>query len=300
MSRDHSPPHAPPVVRSFHHADSGTWSHVVVDPATRAAAIIDPVLDFDLPSGRIRTDSAQRILEYADTANLRVEWLLETHAHADHLTAGAWLRERTGAKLGVGSGIIEVQKTFKRLLDLGDDFAVDGSAFDRLFDDGETFALGALDVRVIATPGHTSDSVSYLAGDAVFVGDTLFAPRAGTARCDFPGGDAATLHRSITRLFALPDATRVFLCHDYPAADATPLAEVALEAQRHTNAHVGNAASESAFVELRTRRDATLAVPRLLWPAIQFNLRGGRLPRDGAYFKLPVAFADDGARKSSR
>ena len=293
MSLDPMPPPTAPVVRSFHHADSGTWSHVVVDPATRVAAIVDPVLDFDLASGRIRSDSAQRILEYVATANLRVAWLLETHAHADHLTAGAWLRERTGAKLGVGAGIVEVQKTFKRLLDLGDDFDTTGAVFDRLFDDGDTFALGALDMRVIATPGHTSDSVSYLAADAVFVGDTLFAPHAGTARCDFPGGDAATLHRSITRLFALPDATRVFLCHDYPAADATPIGEVALDAQKRSNAHVGGGATEAAFVALRTGRDATLAVPKLLWPAIQFNLRGGRLPREGAFFKLPVAFVDD-------
>jgi glyoxylase-like metal-dependent hydrolase (beta-lactamase superfamily II) len=284
-----------PVVRSFHHAESGTWSHVIVDPATRDAAIVDPVLDFDLPSGLIRTTSAQRMLEYVDTAGLRVEWILETHAHADHVSACAWLRERTGAKVGVGAGIVEVQKTFKRLLDLGDDFPVDGSPFDRLFADGETFAIGTLEVRVIATPGHTSDSVSYLAGDAVFVGDTLFAPAAGTARCDFPGGDAATLHRSIMRLYGLPESTRVFLCHDYPAADAAPIAECALVTQREGNIHVSAATAEAEYVALRSTRDATLAIPKLLWPALQINLRGGRLPSagDGArpYLKLPVAFA---------
>ena len=284
-----------PVVRSFHHAESGTWSHVVVDPATRNAAIIDPVLDFDISSGLLRTTSAQRMLEYVDTAALRVEWILETHAHADHVSACAWLHDRTGAKVGVGAGIVEVQKTFRRLLDLGDDFPVDGSPFDRLFADGETFALGALDVRVIATPGHTSDSVSYLAGDAVFVGDTLFAPTAGTARCDFPGGDAATLHRSIMRLYGLPEATRVFLCHDYPAADSAPVAECVLAHQRDGNIHVRSATGEDEYVALRSKRDATLAIPKLLWPALQINLRGGRLPpaRDGArpYLKLPVAFA---------
>ncbi|MET0231237.1 MAG: MBL fold metallo-hydrolase [Rhodanobacteraceae bacterium] len=286
---------AAPVVRSFHHGESGTWSHVVVDPATRSAAIVDPVLDFDLPSGLIRTTSAQRILEYVDTAGLRVEWILETHAHADHVSACAWLRERTSARVGVGAGIVEVQKTFRRLLDLGEDFPVDGSPFDRLFVDGETFAIGALDVRVIATPGHTSDSVSYLAGDAVFVGDTLFAPEAGTARCDFPGGDAATLHRSIMRLYGLPEATRVFLCHDYPAADGAPVAECVLAMQRDRNVHVRTATTEAEYVALRCTRDATLAIPKLLWPALQINLRGGQLPsaREGAraYLKLPVAFA---------
>jgi glyoxylase-like metal-dependent hydrolase (beta-lactamase superfamily II) len=285
---------AAPVVRSFHHAESGTRSHVDVDSATRDAAIVDPVLDFDLPSGMIRTTSAQRILEYVETAGLRVEWILETHAHADHVSACAWIRERTGAKIGVGAGIVEVQKTFKRLLDLGDDFPIDGTPFDRLFIDGETFQIGKLDVRVIATPGHTSDSVSYLAGDAVFVGDTLFAPKSGTARCDFPGGDAAALHRSIMRLYALPETTRVFLCHDYPAADAEPIAEVALALQREGNIHVRAATAEEEYAALRRTRDATLAIPKLLWPALQINLRGGRLPPAGddarPYLKLPVAF----------
>jgi glyoxylase-like metal-dependent hydrolase (beta-lactamase superfamily II) len=282
------------IVRSFHHAESGTWSHVVVDPATRNAAIVDPVLDFDLPSGMIRTASAQRILEYVDTAGLRVEWILETHAHADHVSACGWLRERTGAKIGVGAGISDVQKTFKRLLDLDDDFPVDGSPFDRLFGDGETFRIGTLDVRVIATPGHTSDSVSYLAGDAVFVGDTLFAPKSGTARCDFPGGDAAMLHRSIMRLYALPETTRVFLCHDYPAADAAPTAEVALAMQRDDNIHVRATTAEDEYTALRRKRDATLAIPKLLWPALQINLRGGKLPSGSgsrSYLKMPVAFA---------
>jgi glyoxylase-like metal-dependent hydrolase (beta-lactamase superfamily II) len=284
-----------PLVRSFHQADSGTWTHVVVDPATRHAAIIDAALDFDPISGTVRTDSAQRILEYVETAGIRVDWLLETHAHADHLSAGAWLRERTQAKLGIGAGIIEVQRTFKRLLDLDDNFPIDGSPFDRLFADGEIIRVGELPMQAVATPGHTFDGISYLIGDAVFVGDTVFAPPCGTARCDFPGGDAATLYRSIMRLYALPDATRVFLCHDYPVKDIAPIAEVALLDEKTGNAHVRATTSEQEFVALRTKRDATLATPRLLWPAIQVNLRGGQLPprADGArsYLKLPVAFA---------
>jgi glyoxylase-like metal-dependent hydrolase (beta-lactamase superfamily II) len=285
---------SPPLVRSFHHAATGTWSHVVVDPESRRAAILDPALDFDASSGRIATDSAQRILEYVATADLAVDWILETHAHADHLSAGAWLRERTQAQLAIGAGIIDVQRSFKRLLDLDDEFVADGSQFDRLFVDGDRFQVGTLDVRVLATAGHTPDSISYVIGDAVFVGDTVFAPPAGTARCDFPGGDAATLYRSIRTLYALPDATRVFLCHDYPATDVAPLAEVSIAMQKAANAHLQATTSEQDFVALRTRRDVTLAVPKLLWPAIQFNIRGGRVPPTNpggrAYLKLPVAF----------
>lgn len=284
-----------PLVRSFHHDATGTWTHVVVDPATCRAAIVDPVLDFDLPSGRISTASAQRVLEYVATAELGVDWILETHAHADHLSAGTWLRERTRAKLAIGAGIVDVQRTFKGLLDLGDEFVANGAQFDRLFAGGDTFRIGTLDARALATPGHTPDSVSYVAGDAVFVGDTVFAPQAGTARCDFPGGDAAALYRSIRALYALADETRVFLCHDYPAKDAAPVAQTSIADEKHANAHLQATTPEADFVALRTRRDATLAVPKLLWPAIQFNMRGGRLERtDGhAYLKLPVAF-DDG------
>ncbi|MFI4968598.1 MAG: MBL fold metallo-hydrolase [Lysobacterales bacterium] len=283
-----------PLVRSFHHDATGTWTHVMVDPATRRAAIVDPVLDFDQPSGRISTASAQRVLEYVATAELGVDWILETHAHADHLSAGAWLRDRTRARLAIGAGIVDVQRTFRRLLDLDDAFLTDGTQFDRLFADGDRFRIGELTARVIATPGHTPDSISYIAGDAAFIGDTVFAPHAGTARCDFPGGDAAALYRSIRALYALPDETRVFLCHDYPAADAAPVAESSVADEKRTNAHLQATTSEADFVALRARRDATLAVPRLLWPAIQFNMRGGRLGTLGAgargYLKLPVAF----------
>jgi glyoxylase-like metal-dependent hydrolase (beta-lactamase superfamily II) len=283
-----------PVVRSFHHAATGTWTHVVVDPATRHAAIIDAVLDFDLSSGQISSASVSRVLEYVATAGLKVDWILETHAHADHLSAGAWLRERTKAQLAIGTGIVEVQRTFKRLLDLGEDFATDGSQFDRLFADGDAFKIGELGAQIIATPGHTSDSVTYAIGDAIFVGDTVFAPPAGTARCDFPGGDAAKLCASIRKLYELDDTTRLFLCHDYPASDAAPVAETTIAAQKAANAHLCASTTESDYIALRVQRDRTLAIPKLLWPAIQFNIRGGRPPpaneNGRVFFKLPVAF----------
>ncbi len=206
-------------VCSFFHPSTGTWTHLVSDFDTRAAAVIDPVLDFDVATGRASSASAQDVLEHARGHNLRIEWILETHAHADHLTAADWLKRELGgvAKTGIGVGIVDVQKHFAKAFGLGAEFRTDGSQFDRLFADGECVALGRYDIEVIATPGHTGDGVSYRIGDAVFVGDTLFAPERGTGRCDFPGADAATQFRSIKRLYTLPDATRVFLCHDYPA-----------------------------------------------------------------------------------
>lgn len=283
-----------PSVHSVHHAASGTWTHVIADPATRRAAIVDAALDFDPASGRITTDSAQRLLDHVAAAGLAVDWILETHAHADHLSAGAWLRERTQARLAIGARIVEVQRTVKNLLDLGDEFSADGSQFDALFDDGARFRIGELEARVLATPGHTPDGVSYRVGDALFVGDTLFAPPAGSARCDFPGGDAAILYRSIRRLYELADATRVYLCHDYPAAGAAPLAQTTIGAQKAANVHLHATTALDDYVALRTQRDATLAVPKLLWPALQVNIRGGRLPAADAhgrsYLKLPVTF----------
>ena len=286
---------ATPVVRSFHHAATGTWTHVVVDPATRHAAIIDAVLDFDLSSGQISSASVARVLEYVATAGLQVDWILETHAHADHLSAGAWLRERTQAPLAIGAGIVDVQSTFKRLLDLGDDFATDGSQFDRLFADGEAFKIGELDARVIATPGHTSDSVTYVVGDAIFVGDTVFAPPAGTARCDFPGGDAATLCASVRKLYELDDTTRaVPLSRLSGVGHRAGRGDHASPRRRQANAHLCANTTESDYVALRVHRDRTLAIPKLLWPAIQFNIRGGRPPpaneNGRVFFKLPVAF----------
>ena len=283
-----------PIVRSFHHRDSGTWTHVIADPATRRAAIVDAVLDFDPASGRIASHSASALLDCVAVAGLGVDWILETHAHADHLSAGAWLRERTQARLAIGAGIVEVQRTAKDLLDLGDGFAADGRQFDRLFEDGDTFRIGGIEARVLATPGHTPDGVSYRVGDAVFVGDTVFAPAAGSARCDFPGGDAAILYRSIQRLYALPEATRLYLCHDYPAADAAAVGESTVGAEKDGNIHLRATTAQDDYVAVRHARDATLAVPKLLWPALQFNVRGGRLPPPCAngrsYLKLPVTY----------
>lgn len=286
-----------PQVRSFHHLATGTWTHVVVDPKTRRAAIIDPVLDFDLSSGKIGTGSAQRLLEYIATTELEIDWILETHAHADHLTAAAWLKRRLGTNgaapaIGIGHGILSVQATFKEKLNLDDRFAADGRQFDTLFHDADTLCIGDLEAHVIATPGHTADGVTYVFDDVAFVGDTLFAPRGGTARCDFPGADAATLFRSIQRLYSLPDDTRVYLAHDYPPDDEEAIAQTTIAAQKAGNIHVRSGTSEVEFVALREKRDATLPVPKLLWPSLQANIRGGHLPPpetgDRAYFKLPI------------
>ena len=286
-----------PLVRSFHHTSTGTWTHVVVDPSTRRAAIIDPVLDFDLSSGRVGTESAQRVLEYISTTDLGIDWILETHAHADHLSAAAWLKRQltdgsAAPAVGIGRGIIGVQERFKERFNLDDQFVADGRQFDALFLDGETLCIGDLDGHVIATPGHTPDSLSYQFGDAVFVGDTLFSAQGGTARCDFPGADAATLYRSIQRLYSLADETRVFLAHDYPEQGQEALAMTTIAAEKAGNIHLRAETSEADFVAMRTQRDATLAVPKLLWPALQVNIRAGRLPPpetgNQAYLKIPL------------
>lgn len=282
-------------VQSFFHATTSTWSHVVADPATRMAAIIDPVLDFDPASGRVWAEAAQSLLAHIRESALRVEWILETHAHADHLSAADWLKHALdGApRTGIGADIVAVQRHFRHVFGLGPDFAADGSQFDRLFADDVIFRLGSLDVRVIATPGHTSDGVSYLIGDAVFVGDTLFAPQAGTGRCDFPGADAALQFRSIQRLYALPESTRVFLCHDYPAAGTPPQCQTTIGAEKAGNAQLNATTSEADYIALRTRRDATLAVPRLLYPSLQVNICAGRLPQPdaagGVFLRLPLS-----------
>jgi glyoxylase-like metal-dependent hydrolase (beta-lactamase superfamily II) len=283
----------PAQVESFFHAPTNTWTHIVVDPTTQTAAIIDPVLDFDPASGRIWTESAQRLVAYVLAHELGVEWILETHAHADHLTAADWLRGLLpAAKLGIGAGIIAVQKHFGEVFGFGPEFRADGSQFDRLFADSDLFKLGTLDLHVTATPGHTSDGVSYLIDDAVFVGDTLFAPDGGTGRCDFPGADAATQYRSIQRLYTLPEATRVFLCHDYPAAGAEPTAQTTIGAEKSGNVQLHRATSEADYVAFRTRRDATLAAPRLLYPSLQANICAGRLPapnsRGQVFLRLPL------------
>jgi len=281
-----------PDVSAFLHAASNTWSYIASDPATRVAAIIDPVLDFDAASGRTATTSAQALLDHVVAQRLEVRWLLETHAHADHLSAGHWLRSRLpGAMLAIGARIREVQTHFRPLFNA--DFAVDGSQFDRLFEDDEAFAVGALPARVLAVPGHTPDSVAYVIGDALFTGDSLFLPDGGSARCDFPGGDPALLYRSIRRLFErLPDETRVFVCHDYGPGGRALAHETTVGAQKRENIHVREGHDEAAFVAMRSARDATLPVPALLLPALQVNLRGGALPEaedNGVrYLKIPL------------
>ncbi len=282
-----------PVVTPFFHADTWTWSHVVVDPDQRHAVIIDPVLDFDAKSGRTSTTSAQQIVDHIEAQSLDVRWILETHAHADHLSAGAWLKSQfSNARLAIGAGIVEVQKTFRPIYNLGEHFPVDGSQFDHLFADGERFTVGSIDAEVIAVPGHTNDSVAYRIGDALFVGDSIFMPDGGTARCDFPGGDARKLFRSIQRLFALPDDTRVFVCHDYGPGGRAYACETTIAAQKTGNIHVHTGVDEDDFVAVRTARDATLTMPTLILPAIQVNIRAGELPEpenNGVrYLKLPL------------
>jgi glyoxylase-like metal-dependent hydrolase (beta-lactamase superfamily II) len=282
-----------PRVQSLHHADSGTWSHVVADTDSGAALIIDPVLDFDAKSGRTGTAFAQKLLDLVADSGYRVEWILETHAHADHLSAAPWLKQKLrAANTGIGAGIRDVQRTFKPIFNLEDDFATDGSQFDHLFADGERFSLGALDGDVIATPGHTSDSVSYRIGDALFVGDSLFMPDGGTARCDFPGGAASILYASIQRLYSLPDDTRVFVCHDYSPGGRAVAGETTIGAEKAGNIHLRAGVSEAEFVALREARDATLAMPALIIPAVQVNIRAGEFPaaeNNGVrYLKIPL------------
>jgi glyoxylase-like metal-dependent hydrolase (beta-lactamase superfamily II) len=270
-------------VQPFFHAGSNTFSYVVSDPNSGHAAIIDPVLDFDAASARTGTTSAQAIVDHVRAHGLAVQWILAAH----------WLKECfPSARLAIGEGIRTVQATFAPVLDLGDGFRPDGAQFDHLFTDGEAFGIGALPARVIAVPGHTSDSNAFLVGDALFPGDSLFMPDGGTARCDFPGGDAATLFRSIRRLFELPDATRVFVCHDYGPNGREIACETSIGEQRARNIHVHDGIDETTFVALRTARDVTLGLPALILPSLQVNLRGGALPQPDAngvrYLKLPL------------
>lgn len=288
-----------PQVAPFHHAATGTWSYLAWDARTRAAAIVDPVLDYDAPSARTSTASAQALVDAVAGHGLHVQWLLETHAHADHLSAAHWLKAAhfPDATLAIGAGIVQVQHRFGALYGLGPDFRADGSQFDRLLHDGDRFALGQLQARVVAVPGHTGDSCAYLVGDALFTGDSLFMPDAGTARCDFPGGSAATLYRSIQRLFALPGDTRVFVCHDYgkradDGSGRAPQCETTIAAQRQANIHVRDGIDEATYVALREARDATLPMPALILPAVQANIRAGALPPPEAngirYFRIPL------------
>jgi glyoxylase-like metal-dependent hydrolase (beta-lactamase superfamily II) len=279
-----------PQVQPFLHAQSSTWSYVVHDG--RAAAVVDPALDFDVHAGHTATAPAEALVAFVREAGLAVEWILETHAHADHLSAAPFVQAQLGGRIAIGAGIRAVQATFKELLNLEAGLATDGRQFDHLFGDDETFTIGSLAGRTLPTPGHTRDSLTYLIGDAAFVGDSLFMPDAGTARCDFPGGDAQVLYASIRRLYALPGETRVFVCHDYAPGGREHRCETTIAAQRAGNVHLREDTTEDAFVQLRRRRDAGLAVPELLYPAVQVNIRAGHLPPAEAngrrYLKLPV------------
>ena len=267
-----------PVIRAFFDEPTNTVSYLVSDPETLRAAVIDPVLDFDLASGEADVRSAEAILAAAREGGLTIEWVLETHAHADHLSAAPFIKAETGAKIGIGEHITDVQKIFRPVF-LADDLETDGSDFDRLFADGERFALGALEVEVMLVSGHTPADLAYRIGDAVFAGDTLFMPDYGTARADFPGGDARTLYRSIRRLLALPPETRLFLCHDYKAPGRSDYRwETTVAEQRRASIHVHDGVTEDEFVAMREARDAGLAVPRLLLPSIQVNIRAARFP----------------------
>ena len=281
-----------PTVQSFFDPATWTWTHVVHAGPGTACAIIDPVLDYDAKSGRTRTDSAQQVVDFVQAQKLSVQWILETHAHADHLSAAAWLRDTLGGRIGIGGQIPAVQAVFKKIFNLEPDFSIDGSQFDHLFQEGETFEIGALRAQVMNVPGHTPACVAYQVGDAVFVGDTLCPPDVGTARCDFPGGSAQALYQSVRRLLALPETARLFMCHDYPPTDRAPRCETTVAEQRAHNIHIHDGVTESQFVEMRTRRDATLQMPTLILPSIQVNIRAGKMPppeHNGvSYLKIPV------------
>ena len=281
-----------PEVTPFFHAASSTWSYVVSDAGSGAAVVIDPVLDFDHAAGSTGTASAAALAAHVRGAQLRVAWILETHAHADHLTAAPYLKRCLGGRIAIGAGIRAVQAHFAAALGFEPGFRSDGSQFDHLFADGERFAVGALDAQALAVPGHTSDSLAYRIGDALFVGDSLFMPDVGTARCDFPGGDAGVLYDSIRRLLALADDTRIFVCHDYPPPDREPRCQTTVREQRAANIHVRDGIGRETFIALRTARDRTLGMPNLLYPAIQVNVRAGMLPpaeaNGVAYLKIPL------------
>ncbi|MCA0359337.1 MAG: MBL fold metallo-hydrolase [Proteobacteria bacterium] len=285
--------HNGPEVKAFFDADTFTVSYIVKDPGSNACAIIDSVLDFDPASGRTRRSSADKIIDHVQREGLKVEWILETHAHADHLSAAPYLQSKLGGKIAIGAHITAVQRVFGALFGLGADFSADGRQFDRLFHDGEQFRIGGLDALVLHTPGHTPACVSYVVGDAVFVGDTLFMPDYGSARCDFPGGDAATLFASVRRLLSLPPQTRMFLCHDYLPAGRTDYRwETTIAEQSADNIHLHAGVSQAEFVAQRRARDATLPMPRLLLPSVQVNIQAGHLPEPEAngvrYLKLPI------------
>lgn len=281
-----------PDVKGFYDSATSTISYVVADPETRHAAIVDSVLDFDVKAGRTRTRSADDLIAYVKGQRLTVDWLLETHAHADHLSAAPHLKEKLGGRIAIGEHIKTVQQTFKKVFNAEPGFATDGRQFDHLFKDGETFRIGNLEGVVMHTPGHTPACLTYVIGDSAFVGDTMFMPDYGTARCDFPGGDAATLYRSIRRVLSLPAETRLFMCHDYQPGGRPVKWQTTVAEERAGNIHVRDGVGEAEFVGLRTARDKTLEMPVLILPAVQINMRAGRFPppedNGVSYLKLPL------------
>ncbi len=281
-----------PIVQSFFDPATWTVSYVVFEKEGSTCAIIDSVLDFDAKSGRTSTTSADKLVAFVEARKLRLEWILETHAHADHLSAAHYLRKKLGGKIAIGARITHVQEVFKRLFNLEAEFRPDGHQFDHLLQDGEKFTIGALTVEALAVPGYTPACMAYHIGDAVFVGDTLFMPDVGTARCDFPGGDAHALYRSVRKLLELPSETRLFMCHDYPPTDRPAAWETTVAKQRAGNIHVHDGVSEDDFVKMRTARDATLEMPVLILPSVQVNMRAGHMPEPEdngmRYLKIPV------------
>ncbi|WP_249979243.1 MBL fold metallo-hydrolase [Vreelandella olivaria] len=282
-----------PIVTHFFDETSNTFSYVVQDPESDACAIIDSVLDFDYAAGRTDVRSANEIIGFIRENGLVVEWILETHVHADHLSAAPYLHQQLGGKTGIGSHIVDVQEIFGKVFNAGTEFARDGRQFNVLFNEGDTFTIGSLQGYILHTPGHTPACLTYVIGDAAFVGDTLFMPDYGTARCDFPGGDARTLYRSIQRVLALPGQTRLFLCHDYKAPGRESYQhEATVAEQRTANVHVHEGISEETFVNMRSERDATLGMPTLIIPSVQINMRAGELPpaenNGQIYLKVPL------------
>ncbi|WP_102960580.1 MBL fold metallo-hydrolase [Mangrovicella endophytica] len=283
---------AKPRVEAFFDAPTNTISYVVADPQTRACAVIDSVMDIDYAAGRIAFEGADRIVAFIRNNGLDLQWLIETHVHADHLSAAPYIQGILGGQIGIGREITTVQETFGKIFNEGTEFQRDGSQFDRLFADGDTYRIGNLTAFALHTPGHTPACMTHVIGDAAFAGDTLFMPDGGSARADFPGGDARTLYRSIQRVLGLPGEMRLFMCHDYGPNGREIRWETTVAEEREHNIHVGSGASEDAFVAMREARDRTLPVPRLIIPSLQVNMRGGRLPEGDAngqtYFKVPI------------
>ena len=281
-----------PEVQGFFDPATNTISYVASDPNSGRCAIVDSVLDFDYAAGSISYANAEHIIAYIQEHKLQLDWLIETHVHADHLSAAPYIQQQLGGKIIISRHIIEVQELFGKVFNAGTEFERDGSQFDRLLEDGDSYQLGSIECRALHTPGHTPACMAHLIGDAVFVGDTLFMPDGGSARADFPGGDARTLYRSIARILALPPATRVFVCHDYMPGGRAVQWETTVAEQRQSNIHIGNCQSEDEFVALRTQRDAQLAMPKLIIPSIQVNMRAGHLPpaeaNGSTYLKVPI------------